>query len=272
MNENGMLLAQNPYVQELFALMYESGRDASGLVALLGHVSEMESFIKNAEDTISVMKSQLSEMKEVQNHPVKTALQNTIKSLEQKVAAVKEQLSELKSNIIGGCKNAAAAFKEKGITALDKLASFFHIKSGLQGWQKNIDSIIRDDDKAVAKIEAFANEYHSVGRAVKNMARVAVGKEPLDAKKEAGKLAAFLAAPYKSQKRAVTGLRESLGKAVAGLEQLEHAAAPKQAERERTVEKKPSLLGKLETNKVRVARIKREMPMPERTKTQGLDV
>lgn len=270
MNENATPLAENQYVKELFSILQDNGRDSSGLSALLGHVGEMENFVKRAEDRISEMKSQLADMKEVQNHPVKTALQNAIKTLENKVAVVKERLSELKSNIIEGSKNAVTSFKEKGITALDKLASFFHIKQGLQDWKKDIDSIIRTDDKAVTKIEAFASEYHSAGRAIKNMARVAVGKSPIDAKKEAGKLAKILAAPYKAQKAALTGLRKSLDKAIAKLDQLEGKAEVKLSER--TAEKKPSMLAKLDANKERVEREKRELPTPERTKTQGLEV
>ena len=269
MNENGIPFAQNPYVQELFEAMHESGRDASGLVALLGHVIDMENFVKRAEDSISDMKSQLADMKEVQNHPVKTALQNAIKSLEKKVAEVKVQLAELKSSIVESCKNAVAIFKEKGAAALDNLASFFHIKDGTQAWQRSIDGIIKADDKAVAKIEAFAAQYHSAGLAVKNMARVAVGREPLDAKKESGKLAKVIAAPYKAQKTAVTGLRNSLDKVIASLDALDTKTAEKQAER--VMEKKPSLLARLEENKARVKE-EQEREVPERTKVQGLEV
>lgn len=269
MNENGIPLAQNQYVQELFETLYESGRDASGLVALLGHVSDMESFVKRAEEALSDMKAQLADMKEVQNHPVKTALQNAITSLEKKVAEVKVQLSELKNSIVEGCKTAVAVFKEKGAAVLDKLAVFFHIKDSTQAWQRSIDGIIKTDDKALAKIEAFAVQYHSAGLAVKNMARVAVGREPLDAKKETGKLVKALAAPYKTQKNAVTGLRNSLDKVIASLDALDAKTAEKQAER--VMEKKPSLLARLEANKARVKE-QQEREVPERTKVQRLEV
>lgn len=272
MNENAAVtsdLEDNPYVQELFAILQENGKSAQGLSALIGHVSEMESFVKRAEDTISDMKSQLSEMKEVQNHPVKTALQNAIKTLEKKVAEVKVQLNELKNNIAEDCKNAVAAFKEKGITVLDKLASFFHIKDNLQDWNKNINSIIRADDKAIAKIEAFASEYHSAGRAVKNMARVAIGREPIDAKRESGKLAKTLEAPYKAQKSALIGLQKALDKAIEQLDRLGDRAL-KQAEQ--SAEKRPSLMARLGENKERVEREKAEMAVPERTRPQEMEV
>ena len=279
-------LAENQYVKELFSILSDNGRDTAGLTALLGHVSEMEGFVKRAEDKIADMKSQLAEMKEIQNHPVKAALQNAVKSLEHKVAEVKEQLSELKNNIALGCKNAVAAFKEKGTAALDKLASFFHIKNGLQGWKKSIDSIIRADDKAVAQINAFASEYHSAGRAFKNMARLAVGKPPLDAKKEAGKIAKAFAAPYKAQKGILTKLKKSIDKAISGLEGLETKAAARQEHRqaerpaarqehrqaERAAAKKPSLLEKLQKNLAIVEQTKRDAPAQERAKLKGAEL
>jgi len=274
MNENGTPLSENQYVKELFSILQNNGRETSGLAALLGHVSEMENFVKRAEDTISTMKSQLAEMKEVQNHPVKTALQSAIKTLENKVAEVKERLSELKSNIAEGCKSAVQAFKEKGITALDKLASFFHIKSGLQSWKNDIDATIRTDDKAVAKIEAFASEYHTAGRAIKNMARVAVGRPPIDAKKEAGKLAKTLAAPYKAQKNILTKLKGAIDNAIASLDGLETKAAARQEHRqvERAAAKKPSLLGQLQENLALVEQMKRDAPVLDRAKAKGTEL
>jgi len=274
MNETGTPLSENQYVKELFSILQDNGRDTSGLSALLGHVGEMENFIKRAEDKIADMKSQLSDMKEVQNHPVKSALQTAIKTLEAKVAEVRERLSDLKNNIIEGCKNAVATFKEKGINALDKLASFFHIKSGLQDLKKGFDSTIHTSDKAIAKIETFASEYHSAGRAIKNMARMAVGKEPVDAKKEAGKLAKTIAAPYKAQKAALTGLRKTVDKAIARLDQLENTAEARQAHRqvERAPAKKLSLMGQLQQNLALVEQQKREAPILDRAKVKGAEL
>lgn len=281
MSENGTIqggnapqsdtsLMENGYVKELFNILQNNSRDTTGLSAIIGHVNEMESFVKRAEDKIADMKSQLDSMKEIQNHPFKTYLQNTIKTLENKVAEVKERLAELKANIIDGCKNAVSAFKEKGISALANIADFFKIKQNLQDWKKDINSMIKADDKAVAKIATFSNEYHSAGRALKNMARVAIGKEPIDRKKEAGKLAAVIAAPYKAQKSVLIGLKKSLDKAITKLDKLENSETVKQAER--SIERKPSLLGRLEANKAKVEQIKRDMPMPERAKVQGAEI
>jgi hypothetical protein len=263
-------LAENEYVKELFSILQDNGKDSTGLAALLGHVSEMENFVKRAEDKIVEMKSQLAEMKEVQNHPVRTALQSAIKNLENKVAEIKEHLSTLKHSIVESCKNAVTAFKEKGISALNNLASFFKVKTGLDNLKKSIDGAIKADDKAIAKISTFANEYHSAGRAIKNMARVAVGKQPIDAKKEAGKLAKAFAAPYKAQKAALTGLKKTIDKAVTSLENLEISAKEKQAQR--PAAKKPSLLEQLQDTLAVVEQAKREHRAQERVTAKGTEL
>jgi hypothetical protein len=265
-------LMENEYVQQLFSVMQENERDTSGLSALLGHVSEMENFVKRAEDKIADMKSQLAEMKEVQNHPVKTALQSAIRSLENKVAEVKEQLATLKSNIVLGCKNAVEAFKDKGVAALDKLASFFRVKGALKAIDRSAEQAIKNCDKSVSNINAFANEYHSAGRAIKNMGRVLIGKEPIDAKKEAGKLSKAIAAPYKAQKAVMTGLKDAADKAIAAVDRLSERQAERKAERQGKRADTPDMLAKITKNKERVEREKLELPVPDRAKSKGAEL
>ena len=272
MNENNNNasppLMENEYVQQLFSVLQENGRDTSGLSALLGHVSEMENFVKRAEDKIADMKSQLAEMKEIQNHPVKTALQNAIKSLEQKVAEVKERLSELKHNIVEGCKNAVTAFKEKGIAALDNLASFFRVKSALKAIDKSAEKCVKQCDKAVSDINGFAANYHEAGRAIKNMGLILIGREPVDVKKENGKLAKALCAPAKAEKACWLGIRKQVDKAVAVLDSLEERQAARKQERQTGRAEKPDMLAKISKNKERVEREKLELPTPDRVKTK----
>jgi len=265
----GVPLMENQYVKELFDILNDNNRDSTGLSALISHVSSLEDFVKQAEGKITDMKSQLDSMKEVQNHPIKTALQNTIKALETKVAEIKVQISELKSDIIEGCKNAVAAFKDKGISALDKLASFFHIKSGLKSVSQNIDVNIKADDNAIAKIAVFSKEYHQTGRHIKNMGRVLTGKQPVDTVKEAGMLAKAVSAPYRADKRILLGMKKTVDKMAERLDQLEQNAATKREARA----DKPTLSVKLKENKELIRKMELEKPVPARApKAQGLDV
>jgi len=255
-------LAENEYVKDLFGILREHHRDTSGLDALLGHVSDMEDFAKQSEGRIADMKCQLEEMREIQNHPVKNALRNAIKSLEASVAAMKVHIAELKADIIDGCKNAVAAFKENGIGALDKLASFFRIKSGLLAIKNNIVSDINVVDRAIARNEAFSREHYKAGNALKNMLRIVIGKEPVDAKKEAGKLAKILNAPNYAHKTCLLAIKNAVDASLGKLAQLERGADVVRGIK--PVRKKPKLDALIETGKVKIAHRDREKPLPQR--------
>ena len=231
----------------------------------------MEDFCKQAENKIVEMKSQLDEMKEVQNHPIKTALQNTIKALEARVSEIREQIAELRVNIIDGCKNAVAVFKDKGIGALDKLASFFQIKSGLQQIKNNTLAATNDCDKALIKIEAFSKEYNKAGRAFKNIARIVVGKEPIDAVKESGKVAKVISAPYRAKIACMGGIRRAANSAIEKIDKLSLTAESKREEK--APAKKPSLNERLKEKKELVRQKDLERTVPERTPvSRGLSV
>ncbi len=262
--------AENEYIKDLFGILHEYGRDSGGLSALLDHVGEMESFVKRAEDRIADMKIQLDSISEIQNHPLKAALQKAIRALESTVREVKQQIVALRENIVEGCRNAVAAFRERGVTALDNLASFFHVRQGLQAMKNNIVADMNVCDKSLADINSFAREYHSAGRHIKNMMRVAVGKQPIDRKKEAGRIVRVVSAPYKAYKVILSKLKNAVDNALGKLSRLENTTLVKHAERE--LVKKPSILGKLEANKARVAREQRERQVPERAVAQGIDV
>ena len=266
-------LLENEHVKNLFSILQDNNKDSSGLMALINHVSGMEDFVKNAESKIADMKAQLADMKEVQDHPIKTALQNTIKALEAKVAEIKVQIGELKTNIVEGCKNAVTAFKEKGAAALDKLASFFKIKSGLQSIKNNTVKSTDNCDKAVAKIETFSTEYHKAGRAVKNMARMAIGKKPIDAVKESGKLAKVISAPYKAEKACLLGIRKQVDKMINALDNLEKGVDVKKVEKAvKPKARKATLMERLDAKKKEIKERELEKPPTERTKTKGLEV
>jgi hypothetical protein len=269
-------LMENEHVKELLGILKDNSRDASGLTALINHVGEMENFVKLAESRIADMKAQLDTMKEVQDHPIKSMLQSTIKALEAKVAEIKVHIAELKTNIVEGCKNAVAAFKEKGAAILDKLASFFNIKGELQTMSKGINAAIKLDDKAMAKIEAFSKEYHTTGRHLKNMGRVLIGKQPIDAVKESGKLAKVVSAPYKAHKAIELKILAVVNRMIGRLERFEEKTAAKREERAAVkaakVEKKPTLSEKIKNHKELIKQKDLERATPERARTPGLEV
>jgi hypothetical protein len=262
-------LMENQYVQELFAILHDNGKDSKGLSALIGHVGEMESFVTRAEQQISAMKSQLAEMREVQNHPIKTALTNAIKALETKVAEVKERIGELKSAIIDGCKSAVDAFKEKGAAALNSIAKFFHIKRALKAVDNAVDKDIATCDRAVANINKFAENYHEAGRGIKNMGLIIIGREPVDRRKENGAMAAGMALPYKAHKAALNGIKKAIGAMEKGLAQLDASVEARRARRDierKPPERKKGIIGELEANIAMLAAQDRERALPDKSR------
>ena len=213
-------LAKNPYIQELFGILKENDKDTAGLNALLSYVKQMEKSIKSSEKQLSEMKSQLSDMKEIQKHPVKYALNNTVQSLEKRLSSIKIQLDKIREGIVNGCKNTINEVKNNGIVTLDKLASFFHIKQGFEIIEKNSSASIQDCNKAINKIESFSKEYHETGLHLKNMFRVAVGKEPLDKAKEVGIIAKTMCSPYKLERKCAMANCETAKKVMTKLEEL----------------------------------------------------
>jgi uncharacterized protein YukE len=226
-------LAENGYIKELFAILKDNDRDTSALAALLDHVGGMENYIKRTEAMMGDMKKQIAEMKEVQNHPIKSALKNTVNSLEKRLSGMKEMLGNLKDGIVEGCKNAVKAFKEKGITALSKLSDFFFVREKLADLSKNADEAIKADNKSIAKIEAFSEEYHKAGRNIGNMFRVLRGKEPIDRVKEQGRLSRALSAPYREHRASVLYIKKMTEKAVTALDRLERGGRAEPARNDR---------------------------------------
>jgi hypothetical protein len=95
-----------------------------------------------------------------------------------------------------------------------------------------------------------------------------IGKDPIDAKKEAGIFAKTFAAPYKVVKALMLQISKSAKSMAAGLEQLETKAADSREHRAR--EKQPqSLLGEVREAQALVEQRKREMPVLERVKAKG---
>jgi hypothetical protein len=274
--QNEQPLARNEYVQELFSILKDNGCDATGLAALLIHVGAMENFVKRAEDKIAEMKSQLAEMKEIQNHPVKTALSNAIKALEHKVAEVRERIGELKAKVIKGCKNAVTAFKEKGAAALNNLARFFRVKSVLTAIGKDASEEIRISNTAIDRINEYSKQYHTAGRAVKNIGRMFVGKEPIDDVKRAGMIAKTLIAPHKVSIAISKGIQKSANKAVAALDGMEERQTVKKSERsddEKSARNVPAdFMVKLAGHRERAEREKLDLPAPERVKAKGAEL
>ena len=229
-------ILENEAVKELLALLKENqAQGGKELAAAIGQVAEMEKQLAEAVGELKTMREDLAQM---QNHPLKAALQKSIITLQDRILALRDNLAELKAGVIEGCKKALADFKVRGVAALDNAARFFHIKSGLETMRDNLGQSIGIDQKAIAKIEAVSAEYHEAGRHLKNIGRTLTGKEAVQEAKPAGKLAKTIEAPYRAELACLHAIKKSVEKAIDRVSRLEQAA-----------EKKPSILKTMQEHK-----------------------
>lgn len=247
-------IMENEHVKELLAILRENNSpSAKDFLAVLNQVGAMERQLDAAVKELAAMRQELKTAQE-QNHPVKTALQKAVITMQGQVLDLRERLTELKQNVIDGCKNAVAAFKEKGISALDNVAQFFKVRPILEAMRDNLNKSIQHDDKAIAKIEAISTEYHQAGRHLKNMGRAMLGRETAQEAKQSGKLAAVISAPFRAERSHFATIKKSVEKAIGAMNRLE----------ERAAEKKPSIREALATHNEKIAQEKKDAPTAER--------
>lgn len=198
-------------------------------------------------EQLAAMRQDLQEMRK---SPLKSALQKTVHALEEKAEALRGQITVLKENIIEGCKQALAGFKERGTEALDNLAQFFHLREGLVSIQKATESAIQLDSQALKRIEAMSLEYHEAEKHLKNVGLTLMGKETIQTAKPMGTLAKVVSAPYKADLTCHLAMRGTIQKALSGLERLEQTV------------KKPSILQTMQeqAEKVRAEPAKESPP------------
>ena len=82
---------------------------------------------------------------------------------------MRHRLSELKGQIINGCRNILADFRERGTVALNGITQFLHVRPVLESIQSAAEKSMQANNRAVARIDAFSTEYHEMERHLKNM-------------------------------------------------------------------------------------------------------
>lgn len=247
-------IQENEYVKELLAILKENNSPSTkDFVAVLNQVGAMEKQFAAAVKELAAMRQELKIAQE-QNHPVKTALQKAVIVMQGQVLDLRDKLAELKQNVIDGCKNAVAAVKETGISALDNAARFFKVRPILEAMRDMLTKDIQYDDKAIAKIEAISTEYHQAGRHLKNMGRAMLGREAAQEVKQPGKLTAVISAPFRAERSCFAAMKQNIDKAIGAISRLE----------ERAAEKKPSIREALATRNEKIAQAQKDTPAVER--------
>lgn len=264
-------LLENEHVKELLALLKENRVSNQDFMNVIGYVGAMERQLDTAVNELTAMRRELSELRDAQSHPLRIALQKTIRALEEKIAETRARLEAVKANITLGCKNAVAAFREKGVTALYGLASFLHIRQGLQTIRDGMDRNIQFDQQSMKKIADISAEYHEAGKHVKNIGRATLGKETVQEAKPMGRLAKAIQAPYRLDRSFSEAVKRQAVAALQSLDKLEHRAERQRADKtEKAIEKKPSILQNLQELKEQAAQAPKKAPVSQQKKQEAI--
>jgi len=217
-------LEQNPYVKELLdVLKKHNSPGVEDLQGMIANAAKIEQQLDAALAEMAVMRRELAAIRE-DNHPMRNAVQNAINAMQEQIRALREQLETLKQNIIDGCKNALAAFKERGAAALNNVAKFFKVKPALEAIAKSCDQAAKDNAQSINKIERISKEYHKAGQHLKNIGRAITGKELITSMKPVGKVAKTVETPIKAVRACNLVMRNAARNAVKSLSRLEKAA------------------------------------------------
>jgi len=188
-------------VKELLEILHNNNASTKmDFIAVIDQVKAMEKQLNIAINTLTAISRELADAQK-NNHPAKNAIQTAVIVLQGQVSVLREKLAVLKANIISGCREATAAFKDKGVTALDSIARFFKVKSAFESIRDYLEKSISQDDKVIAKIEAISMEYHQAGLHIKNIGRAMYGKEAAQEAKNNGKLAAAISYPFRIERK-----------------------------------------------------------------------
>lgn len=146
-------IAENEQVKELLALLKDNNTPGyEEFSKLIEHVTGMEQRLLEATEELKAVRQ---EMQGLQNHSLKDALQKSYTAMEANISVMRHRLSELKGQIINGCRNILADFRERGTVALNGITQFLHVRPVLESIQSAAEKSMQASNRAVARIDAF---------------------------------------------------------------------------------------------------------------------
>ena len=134
-------IAENEQVKELLALLKDNNTPGyEEFSKLIEHVTGMEQRLLEATEELKAVRQ---EMQGLQNHSLKDALQKSYTAMEANISVMRHRLSELKGQIINGCRNILADFRERGTVALNGITQFLHVRPALESIQNAAEKVCR---------------------------------------------------------------------------------------------------------------------------------
>lgn len=243
----------NDAIQELMKLLAKNDRQnqAEDLSLLSWYMDGLEQQYNAALQELQEVKTQLAEVTEAQPER-KNILQSMVETLENRMQDIRETMDSVWETVCTWAQNVLEEVKERGVLALDKIASVTGIKEKLEDIQVNLQESAADVKDTVSNLENMGRELREAGNHVRNAGRAAVGKQAhrIDTEKE-GLFQKAVLAPVRGMEGLLSRMNNSALSAIGAAERLEHLS---EAVREvRAVDKKPSIRQALAQKKAEAA-------------------
>lgn len=224
-NRGAAPITENEYAKELLHILKtNSAPGLNDFTMLLVQVNAMQKQLNTAVRELAAMRRDLAEA-EKRNHPIRNAMQKAVAVMKERVAALRDKLAGLKQAVIDGCKKAVAAFKEKGVAALDGIARFFNVRPVLEAIHADAEKAAQAADRAISNIDKAGARFHEAGRNLKNAGRALSGKQPVLEAKPNGKAVKIFTVPFRAASISFNVIGNHAAYAVKKLEHLEERAA-----------------------------------------------
>ena len=247
-------IKDNGHVKELMKLMKANNLPGTeDLAYVIKNVGAMEQQLDIAAKALAEIRQGLAAMLE-EGSQDKAALKEIIAALETNNKTLRNLVEDLKGHVVNGCKNAVAAFKEKGLSALCNVADYLKIRPSLENLQDSLAKSITRDDTAIIRIMEISDEYHEAEQNQKNVGRFIVGKDASLEVKPSFKLAKAMEAPYRADNACCMAMRSCASWVISGLDRLENAG------------RKPPIMETIHNLNKEIAQKQKNAPTVERTR------
>ena len=221
--QQNMELTKDQIIQELIALLNQNQQReaANNVFEMAALIDGMEKRLESVTEELVTVKDQLCKMEEREAEKgLQQSLKRAVNKLEQDCNAMKEKLFEVKAEIKAKAGEIVTAAKQKGKTALNKVAEFLGVKKKLENIRQNVQESIADVDKSIGKIDAFGTGMREAGQKIANTFRTFADKPEKEYGEKKFSKTELIKKPFQAKRKLLFGILNYADAAIDKTEQL----------------------------------------------------
>lgn len=223
--EQNIELSKDKIIQELIALLNQNQRReaANDVLEMAVYIDAMEKKMDAVIQELVDVKKQLAEIEKRQERKTaKEVISGMVEKLETQCQKMKQQLFEVKMETRAKAAEIVAEIKQKGKSALNKVAEFLGIRNKLQNIRQNVLESIAEVDKSIAKIDALGTGMRESIQKAANTIRSFANKQEKEYGEKKFSKTELLKKPLQTKRKLLDGI---LNYADAAIEKMEKLSA-----------------------------------------------